>query len=103
MAADCAGEFDQEVHGHIIPRSRRHWKWRREASILSYLLGEGTHPTLSDNVPNIALQAQLVELMFYCLNRLVTTKGADKTSGMTLPTEFIPERCAWYAQPILKE
>ena len=58
---------------------------------------------MSDDVPNITLQARLIELVFYYHNRLVTAKVAGKTFGMTLPSELIPERCVWDAQPILKE
>jgi hypothetical protein len=103
MAAGRAGKSEHKVHAHVVPWSCRHWKRCVEASIFPYLLGEGAHPALSDDVPNIALQARPIELMFYGRNRLVTTKVAGKTSGMALPSEMIPERRAWNAQPILKE
>ena len=74
-----------------------------EASILLDLLGEGAHPALSDDVPDIALQTRPIELLFYCRNRLVSAEMAGKTSGMALPSEMIPERCAWNAQPIPEE
>ena len=94
MAADRAGQSEHKVHAHAIPRLHRYWKRRVEAIIFPYLLGEGAHRTLSDDVPNMALQALPIELMFYNRNRIVTTKMASKTSGMALPSELISKRRA---------
>ena len=58
---------------------------------------------MSNDFPNIALQARPEELMFYCRNSLVTAKLAGKTPRMALSSELIPERRAWDAQHILKE
>ena len=78
--ADRAGYYEHEVHTHVGPRSRWHWKRCVEASVLLDLLGEGAHPALSDDVPNIVLQAQPIKLMFYGRNHLVMAKMTGKTS-----------------------
>ena len=103
MVADRAGQSEHEVHAQVIPRSHWHWEQCIEASIFLYLLGKGAHPLLSDNVPNIALQALPIELMFYGHNGLVIAKMASKTSRMALPSELIPKRRARNAQPIPKK
>ena len=97
------GESEHKVHAHIIPRSGRHEKWCVEARILPYLFGGGAHPTLSNDVHNIALQAWSVEPMLYHRNRFVTAKVAGKTPRMALPSEPISKRREWDAQPILIE
>ena len=102
ISVDCAGQFEHKVHTHVTPRSHRQLKRCVEPNIFLYLLGEGAHPRLSDDVPNITPLAQPVELMFYRHNHLVIAEVAGKTSQKALPSELIPERRAWNAQPIPK-
>ena len=53
--------------------------------------------------PTSRFKTRPIELLFYYRNRLVSAEMAGKTSGMALPSEMIPERCARNAQPIPEE
>ena len=57
------------------------WKQRVEANIFLYLLGEGAHPTLSDDVLDIALQARRCCVSISCNKIYISLLGKQGSLG----------------------